>query len=98
MPVKGRVKLKDPDICFQYTEYYGSNPNNPPDDPQEVFFGRWVGHYFITYRYNSKNGSSYCYLQILQDILNFEENCLNFSFLAYNLQFYIKKMKITVVQ
>lgn len=36
--------MKDPDVCLRYIEYYGTNPNNPPEDPLRVFFGRWVKH------------------------------------------------------
>lgn len=42
LPLKGRVRLKDPDVCFHYIEYYGSMPNKPPLEPYRVFFGRWV--------------------------------------------------------
>lgn len=42
LPVRGRVKLSNPDVCLQYIEYYGSNPNKPPEKPILLFFGRLV--------------------------------------------------------
>ncbi|KAJ3628173.1 hypothetical protein MTP99_015497 [Tenebrio molitor] len=42
LPVKGPVRLKDPDVCLQYIEYYGVRANDPPKLPYDVFFGRWV--------------------------------------------------------
>lgn len=42
MPLKGTVNLHNPDITFQYTEYYGNNPNKLPSDPYYLFFGRLV--------------------------------------------------------
>ncbi|KAK9758431.1 putative RNA methylase family UPF0020 [Popillia japonica] len=44
LPVKGKVKLKNPDIVFQYIEYYGTDPKSPPQHPYMVFFGRWIGN------------------------------------------------------
>lgn len=41
------MKLKDPDVCLMYIEYYGTNPNNPPEKPYSVFFGRWVSKDFF---------------------------------------------------
>ncbi|CAH1975401.1 unnamed protein product [Acanthoscelides obtectus] len=42
LPVDGPVDLKTPDVTFQYIEYYGIIPHCPPEQPYEVFFGRWV--------------------------------------------------------
>ncbi|XP_013166672.1 PREDICTED: tRNA (guanine(10)-N2)-methyltransferase homolog [Papilio xuthus] len=42
LPLKGPVKLKNPDIILSYFEFYGVDPNNVPDKPYDVFFGRWV--------------------------------------------------------
>ncbi|GJQ69511.1 hypothetical protein Trydic_g6611 [Trypoxylus dichotomus] len=42
LPVNGQVKLKDPDVIFQYIEYYGVDPKSPPENPYMVFFGRWI--------------------------------------------------------
>lgn len=38
------MKLSNPDVCFQYFEYYGTVPNNPPLFPYEVFFGRLISY------------------------------------------------------
>ncbi|CAG9787442.1 unnamed protein product [Diatraea saccharalis] len=42
LPLNGPVRLKDPDVTLAYLEYYGVDPNNVPEEPYEVFFGRWV--------------------------------------------------------
>lgn len=42
LPVEGTVKLKDPDVCLQYIEYYGTIPTKVPDEPYYVFFGKWI--------------------------------------------------------
>ncbi|XP_075211721.1 tRNA (guanine(10)-N(2))-methyltransferase TRMT11 isoform X2 [Lycorma delicatula] len=42
LPFQGPVKLKNPDRSFQYTEYYGLDPNTVPSEPYYVFFGRLV--------------------------------------------------------
>ncbi|CAG9859883.1 unnamed protein product [Phyllotreta striolata] len=42
LPMCGRVDLKQPDVKMQYIEYYGIEANNPPEEPYDVFFGRWV--------------------------------------------------------
>ncbi|RZC34191.1 tRNA (guanine(10)-N2)-methyltransferase -like, partial [Asbolus verrucosus] len=42
LPVQGPVRLKDPNVCLQYIEYYGTRANDPPELPYDVFFGRWV--------------------------------------------------------
>ncbi|GLG92298.1 tRNA (Guanine(10)-N2)-methyltransferase-like protein [Gryllus bimaculatus] len=42
LPLCGPVKLKNPDIKLELIEYYGLDSNNIPDEPYQVFFGRWV--------------------------------------------------------
>ncbi|GBP89335.1 tRNA (guanine(10)-N2)-methyltransferase homolog [Eumeta japonica] len=42
LPLQGPVKLKNPDVTLSYIEFYGTDPNNPPDLPYDLFFGRWV--------------------------------------------------------
>ncbi|KAK9878924.1 hypothetical protein WA026_003747 [Henosepilachna vigintioctopunctata] len=42
LPWKGPVKLKDPDLCLQYIEYYGTDPNESPVLPYYMFFGRLI--------------------------------------------------------
>ncbi|XP_048007128.1 LOW QUALITY PROTEIN: tRNA (guanine(10)-N2)-methyltransferase homolog [Leguminivora glycinivorella] len=39
---EGPVKLKKPDTVLSYIEFYGLEPNNVPDEPEDLFFGRWV--------------------------------------------------------
>ncbi|CAH2040165.1 unnamed protein product, partial [Iphiclides podalirius] len=42
LPLEGPVKLKNPDIILSYFEFYGVDPNNVPEKPYDVFFGRWI--------------------------------------------------------
>lgn len=42
MPFQGPVNLKNPDITFQFIEYYGLDPNFAPENPTRTFFGRVV--------------------------------------------------------
>lgn len=42
MPFQGHVNLKNPDVTFQYIEYYGLDPNTAPEHPTRTFFGRVV--------------------------------------------------------
>ena len=42
MPIKGSVSLKNPDTTLFYIEYYGLEPNAIPEEPLDLFFGRWV--------------------------------------------------------
>ncbi|CAH0723983.1 unnamed protein product, partial [Brenthis ino] len=42
LPLGGPVKLKNPDITLAYLEFYGVDPNNVPDQPHDLFFGKWV--------------------------------------------------------
>ncbi|XP_065212761.1 tRNA (guanine(10)-N2)-methyltransferase homolog [Planococcus citri] len=42
LPIKGPVKLADPDITFQYCEFYGTDPNNVPAEPYHLFFGKLI--------------------------------------------------------
>nr|XP_026498504.1 tRNA (guanine(10)-N2)-methyltransferase homolog [Vanessa tameamea] len=42
LPLHGPVKLKNPDITLAYLEFYGVDPNNVPDQPHDLFFGKWV--------------------------------------------------------
>ncbi|XP_066253670.1 tRNA (guanine(10)-N2)-methyltransferase homolog [Euwallacea similis] len=44
LPIQGPVRLKDPDLCLQYIEYYGTRASSPPELPYEVFFGRCVAN------------------------------------------------------
>ncbi|XP_025415835.1 tRNA (guanine(10)-N2)-methyltransferase homolog isoform X2 [Sipha flava] len=42
MPFQGHVNLKNPDVIFQFIEYYGLDPNTAPEYPTRAFFGRVV--------------------------------------------------------
>ncbi|XP_047369766.1 tRNA (guanine(10)-N2)-methyltransferase homolog isoform X1 [Vespa velutina] len=42
LPLQGPVKLKNPDTTLYYIEFYGLDPNEIPDKPYELFFGRWI--------------------------------------------------------
>ncbi|XP_026330319.1 tRNA (guanine(10)-N2)-methyltransferase homolog isoform X2 [Hyposmocoma kahamanoa] len=42
LPLEGPVKLKNPDVTLSYLEFYGIDPNNVPEKPYDLFFGKWV--------------------------------------------------------
>uniref|UniRef100_A0AAR2IHD8 tRNA (guanine(10)-N(2))-methyltransferase TRMT11 n=1 Tax=Pygocentrus nattereri TaxID=42514 RepID=A0AAR2IHD8_PYGNA len=42
LPFKGKVSLKDPDHIFCLLEDYGLDPNDIPEEPFHIYFGRWV--------------------------------------------------------
>lgn len=42
LPMGGPVKLKNPDVTLAYLEFYGVDPNDVPEDPYDVFFGKWI--------------------------------------------------------
>lgn len=42
LPLKGPVRLKNPELALQYIEYYGLEPNRVPEEPKIVYFGRVV--------------------------------------------------------
>ncbi|XP_058788788.1 tRNA (guanine(10)-N2)-methyltransferase homolog [Phymastichus coffea] len=42
LPLKGSVNLKNPDTTLFYIEYYGQEPNSNPENPEDLFFGRWI--------------------------------------------------------
>ncbi|KAL0881365.1 hypothetical protein ABMA27_001242 [Loxostege sticticalis] len=42
LPMEGAVKLKKPDVTLSYLEFYGDDPNNVPEEPYDLFFGRWI--------------------------------------------------------
>ena len=43
LPVKGPVKMKNPDVTYSFFEYWGLDHNNLPDSPLRYFFGRCIG-------------------------------------------------------
>ncbi|XP_072913448.1 tRNA (guanine(10)-N2)-methyltransferase homolog isoform X2 [Hemitrygon akajei] len=42
LPFQGTVKLKEPEHVFWLLEDYGTDPNNAPEKPFHIYFGRWV--------------------------------------------------------
>lgn len=42
LPLHGPVRLNNPDIKLMYLEFYGMDPNNIPDEPYDLFFGKWI--------------------------------------------------------
>lgn len=42
LPARGKVDLRNPDICWFYFEYYGSDAQRTPNEPYDVIFGKWV--------------------------------------------------------
>ena len=43
LPMKGPVKLQNPDVTLSLFEYYGPDSNTLPENPERLFFGRCVG-------------------------------------------------------
>ncbi|XP_061574243.1 tRNA (guanine(10)-N2)-methyltransferase homolog isoform X2 [Cololabis saira] len=42
LPFEGAVSLKNPQHIFTLIEDYGTDPNNIPEDPNYIYFGRWI--------------------------------------------------------
>ncbi|XP_019375860.1 PREDICTED: tRNA (guanine(10)-N2)-methyltransferase homolog [Gavialis gangeticus] len=42
LPFGGKVNLKNPEHVFWILEDYGMDPNNVPEDPLHLYFGRWI--------------------------------------------------------
>lgn len=42
LPFEGTVSLKNPQHIFCLLEDYGMDPNDIPEQPNHVYFGRWV--------------------------------------------------------
>lgn len=42
LPFEGTVSLKSPQHVFSLLEDYGTDPNNIPEQPDYVYFGRWI--------------------------------------------------------
>lgn len=42
LPFKGTVSLKSPQHIFCLLEDYGTDPNDIPEHPYHIYFGRWV--------------------------------------------------------
>ncbi|XP_055843285.1 tRNA (guanine(10)-N2)-methyltransferase homolog [Episyrphus balteatus] len=44
LPLEGQVDLKNPNVEWWNIEFYGLNPQEVPDQPDDVFFGRLVAN------------------------------------------------------
>ncbi|XP_049756307.1 tRNA (guanine(10)-N2)-methyltransferase homolog isoform X4 [Elephas maximus indicus] len=42
LPFEGKVNLKKPQHVFSILEDYGLNPNCIPENPHNIYFGRWI--------------------------------------------------------
>lgn len=42
LPFEGTVSLKNPENIFCLLEDYGTDPNNIPEHPNYIYFGRWI--------------------------------------------------------
>lgn len=42
LPASGKVDLRNPDVCWMYCEYYGTDALTAPAEPYDVIFGKWV--------------------------------------------------------
>ncbi|TDH12111.1 hypothetical protein EPR50_G00067760 [Perca flavescens] len=42
LPFEGAVSLKSPQHCFCLLEDYGTDPNDIPEHPNYIYFGRWI--------------------------------------------------------
>ncbi|CAG12892.1 unnamed protein product, partial [Tetraodon nigroviridis] len=42
LPFEGTVSLKNPQHVFCLLEDYGTDPNNIPEHPEYIYFGRWI--------------------------------------------------------
>lgn len=54
LPFEGTVSLKSPQHIFCLLEDYGTDPNDIPEHPNYIYFGRWVRHVW-PFVYISKN-------------------------------------------
>lgn len=44
LPVQADANLKNPDVAWYYIEFYGLDPTNVHQQPDDILFGKWVGH------------------------------------------------------
>lgn len=47
LPFNGDVLLKNSDFEYYYIEFYGLDPNNVPEQPDHILFGKWVYYIWI---------------------------------------------------
>ncbi|XP_032415225.1 tRNA (guanine(10)-N(2))-methyltransferase TRMT11 isoform X2 [Xiphophorus hellerii] len=57
LPFEGNVSLKNPQHIFCLLEDYGTDPNNIPEYPNYIYFGRWIadGQRELIRSYSVKN-------------------------------------------
>uniref|UniRef100_A0A3P9PBQ5 tRNA (guanine(10)-N(2))-methyltransferase TRMT11 n=1 Tax=Poecilia reticulata TaxID=8081 RepID=A0A3P9PBQ5_POERE len=57
LPFEGTVSLKNPQHIFCLLEDYGTDPNNIPEHPNYIYFGRWIadGQRELIRSYSVKN-------------------------------------------
>lgn len=56
LPVQSNVNLKNPDVTWYYIEFYGLDPTNVPEQPDDILFGKWVSILkFIIFVFYSKS-------------------------------------------
>ncbi|XP_013105329.2 tRNA (guanine(10)-N2)-methyltransferase homolog isoform X1 [Stomoxys calcitrans] len=44
LPLEGNVDLKSPNVEWWYIEFWGLDPTNVPETPEDILFGRWLGN------------------------------------------------------
>lgn len=42
LPITGDANLRNPDVQWYYIEFYGLDPTNVPDEPNNIIFGKWL--------------------------------------------------------
>lgn len=67
MPVQGDVSLSDPNVHWYYVEYYGLDTANIPEQPFQVFFGKWVSTLLVCLQCNFLSDISLNYGDILDN-------------------------------
>ncbi|XP_023294525.2 tRNA (guanine(10)-N2)-methyltransferase homolog [Lucilia cuprina] len=44
LPLEGNVNLKTPQVEWWYIEFWGLDPTQVPDEPEDVLFGKWLAN------------------------------------------------------
>lgn len=47
LPLLGNVDLKAPQVEWWYIEFWGLDPTQVPEQPEDILFGKWVRLLFI---------------------------------------------------
>lgn len=42
LPLDGNVDLKTPQVEWWYIEFWGLDPTQVPEQPEDILFGKWV--------------------------------------------------------